>query len=135
MGFKDTLAKKYADSYLKKYGDRITQVQGRVLSVKINTKRKFFIRNIITVDVLVKPDNSKTITRCQYIKKRWFKKPTFMQLSQGHSIVIQGIKGKKGKEDREIVSIINVMNLTTKQDLVKTDQTQAQRIKRQIVRK
>jgi hypothetical protein len=135
MGFKDILAKRYADAYLKKYGNRLTQVQGRILSVKTTTKSKFWIYNIITVDIIVKPENSKTITRCQFVKKRWFKKPTFMQLNQGHSVVIQGVKGKKGKEASDVVSILNVMNLTTKQDLVPTGQPQAQRIKRQVVRK
>lgn len=135
MGFKDVLAKRYADAYLKKYGDRITQVQGRILSIKISKKSKLWIYNIITVDILVKPENSKSITRCQYVKKRWFKKPTFMTLNQGHSVVIQGVKGKKGKEDRDIVAVLNIMNMTTKQDLVKTDQPQSQRIKRQVVRK
>jgi hypothetical protein len=135
MGFKDILAKRYADAYLKKYGDRLTQVQGRILSVKTNTKSKFWIYNIITVDILVKADNSKNITRCQYVKKRWFKKPAFMQLNQGHSVVIQGVKGKKGKEASEVISILNLMNLTTKQDLVPTGQPQAQRVKRQVIRK
>lgn len=135
MGFKDTLAKKYADAYLTKYGDRITQVQGRILSIKTSTKTKLLFHHFITVDILVKPDKSKNITRCQYIKKRWFKKPEFMQLSQGHSVVIQGVKGKKGKEDSELITILNVMNLTTKQDLVATGQPQSERIKKQIVRK
>lgn len=135
MGFKDALAKRYADAYVKKYGDRITQVQGRVLSVKISTKCKLWIYNILTVDVLIKPEKSKVITRCQFNKKAWFKKPTFMQLNQGHSVVIQGVKGKKGKEDSEIISILNLMNLTTKQDLVPTDIPQADRFKRQMVRK
>lgn len=135
MGFKETLAKRYTDAYIKKYGDRITQVQGRVLSIKISTKCKLWIFNTLTVDVLIKPENSKVITRCQYVRKRWFKKPTFMQLNQGHSVIIQGVKGKKGKEDSELVSILNVINLTTKQDLVPTGQPQNQRIKRQMIRK
>jgi murein L,D-transpeptidase YafK len=135
MGFKDALAKKYADAYLTKYGDRITQVQGRILSIKTTTSTKLFFHHFITVDILVKPEKSKNITRCQYIKKRWFKKPTFMQLNQGHSVVIQGVKGKKGKEDSELITILNVMNFTTKQDLVPTGQPQSERVKKQIIRK
>lgn len=135
MGFKDMLAKRYADAYLKKYGDRITQVQGRILSIKITTKTTLWVYHVFTADVLVKPEKSKFITRCQFKKKQWFKKPKFMQLSQGHSVVIQGVKGKKGKENSEIISILNIMNMTTKQDLIPTDQPQSQRVKRQIVRK
>lgn len=135
MGFKDTLSKRYADAYLKKYGDRITQVQGRVLSVKINTKKILGIYNKLVVDVLVKPENSKMVVRCQYKKQRWFKSPEFMVLSQGHSILLQGVKGKKGKEDSDIISIMNILNFTTKKDLVPTGQPQQQVIKRQIIRK
>lgn len=135
MGFRDSLAKKYADAYLTKYGDRITQVQGKILSMKTTTKTRFFFHHYITVDLLVKPEKSKNITRCQYAKKRWFKKPEFMQLSQGHSVVVQGVKGKKGKGDSELISVLNIMNLTTRQDLVKTGQPQSARIKRQIIRK
>lgn len=135
MGFKDKLAKRYADSYLKKYGDRITQVQGRILSIKTTEKTVLWIYHRLTVDILVKPEKSKFITRCQFVKKQWFKKPAFMQLAQGHSVIIQGLKGKKGKENSELITIMNVMNLTTKQDLVPMEQPQAQRIKRQMVRR
>jgi hypothetical protein len=135
MGFKDMLAKRYADAYLKKYGDRITQVQGRILSIKITTKTILWIYHTLTADVLVKPEKSKFITRCQYVKKQWFKKPKFMQLVQGHSVVVQGVKGKKGKDNSELISILNIMNMTTKQDLVPTGQPQSQRIKKQMVRK
>lgn len=122
MGFKETIAKKYADSYYKKYGDRITQVQGRILSVKVTTKTILWVFNILTADVVVKLDRTKAVSRCQYKIKKWFKKPTFMNLAQGHSVVVQGIKGKKGKEDRDVISIANIRNLTTKQDLVEVDQ-------------
>jgi hypothetical protein len=135
MGFKDALAKKYSEAYLNKYGDRITQVQGRVLSIKVSTKTVLWIYHKLIVDVLVKPESSKVVMRCQYSKKRWFKKPAFMTLNQGHSVIVQGVKGKKGKEDRDIITIMNIINFTTKQDLVPTGQPQAQNIKRQIVRK
>lgn len=118
MGFKETIAKRYADAYLKKYGDRLTQVQGHILSVKITTKTILWIYNVLKVDVLVKPERSKAIVRCQYKKNRWFKMPEFMQLNQGHVVLIQGVRGKKGKDHSDIISILNVRNLTTKKDLV-----------------
>lgn len=122
MGFKDTMSKKYADAYLRKYGDRITQVQGHILSVKIFEKTILWIFNKLQVDLVVKPERSKAIVRCQYKKNRWFKKPSFLQLNQGNLVVIQGLKGKKGKENSDIISIMNVRNLTTKKDLVAVDQ-------------
>lgn len=122
MGFKDTLAKKYADSYYTKYGDRITQVQGHILSVKVTTKTILWIFNILTADIVVKLDRNKSVARCQYKVKKWFKKPSFMNLSQGHSVIIQGLKGKKGKENSDLISVVNIRNMTTKGDLVKVDQ-------------
>ncbi|MEG0370661.1 MAG: hypothetical protein RR515_01365 [Clostridium sp.] len=122
MGFKETISKKYADSYYKKYGDRITQVQGHILSVKISTKTILWVFNILTADVVVKLDRTKAVARCQYKIKKWFKKPNFMALSQGHSVIIQGIKGVRGKENSDLVSIVNIRNLTTKGDLIKVDQ-------------
>jgi hypothetical protein len=118
MGFKETLAKRYADAYLKKYGDRLTQVQGHILSVKITTKTILWIYNILTVDILVKPERSKAVVRCQYKRKQWFKKPEFMQLNQGHVVLIQGLRGKKGKENSEIIQVLNIRNMTTKKDLI-----------------
>ena len=122
MGFKDTMAKKYADAYLTKYGDRLTQVQGHVLSVKVFEKTVLWIFHKLQVDLVVKPERSKSIARCQYKKNRWFKKPEFLQLNQGHLVLVQGLKGKKGKENRDILSILNIRNLTTKKDLLQTDQ-------------
>lgn len=122
MGFKDTLAKKYADAYLTKYGDRLAQVQGHVLSVKILEKTVLGIFHKLQVDLVVKPERSKAVSRCQYKKNQWFKKPQFIQLNQGHLVIVQGLKGKKGKENRDVLSIINIRNLTTKKDLVQTDQ-------------
>jgi hypothetical protein len=118
MGFKDKLTQKYTESYLKKYGDRLTQVQGKVLSVKIQPKTILWIFHKLTVTVLVKPERSKNIVRCIYNKKRWFKKIDFISISQGNSVIIQGLKGKKGKENSEAVEILNIRNLTTKKDLV-----------------
>ncbi len=122
MGFKDTMAKKYADAYLRKYGDRLTQVQGHILSVKVLEKTILWIFHKLQVDLVVKPERSKAIARCQYKKNQWFKKPKFMQLNQGHLVVVQGLKGKKGKENSDILSVLNVRNLTTKKDLVQVDQ-------------
>ncbi len=134
MSFKEKLAKAYTNAYVDKYGDRLTQVQGHVLSVKITTKTILWIYNIIKVDVLVKPERSKAIARCQYKQKRWFKKPSFIQLNQGHLVVIQGLKGKKGKENSDVLKILNVRNLTTKKDLVPVDQ-KVQRVRqRQQIR-
>lgn len=134
MSFKEKLAKAYTNAYIDKYGDRLTQVQGHVLSVKITTKTILWIYNIIKADVLVKPERSKAIARCQYKQKRWFKKPSFIQLNQGHLVVIQGLKGKKGKENSDVLKILNVRNLTTKKDLVPVDQ-KVQRVRqRQQIR-
>lgn len=38
MGFRDKIQQYYINSYMKKYGDRLTQVQGKVLSCKIEKK-------------------------------------------------------------------------------------------------
>lgn len=126
MGFKETLARKYTEAYLKKYGDRLTQVQGRVLSFKAFTKTTLWIYNVITADILVKPENSKLVLKCRYKKKQWFKKPTFIQINQGHNVLIQGLKPKKGKSNKEAsdtaIEIINVRNISTKQDLIPMDQ-------------
>jgi hypothetical protein len=122
MGFKDKMAKSYADAYLRKYGDRLTQVQGHILSVKVLEKTILWIFHKIQVDLVVKPERSKAIARCQYKKNQWFKKPKFMQLNQGHLVVVQGLKGKKGKENSDILSVLNIRNLTTKKDLVQVDQ-------------
>lgn len=135
MSFRETLAKKYTDAYLKKYGDRLTQVQGHVLSVKVTTKTILWIYHIIKVDILIRPERSKTVIRSQYKKKQWFKKPEFMQLNQGNLVIIQGLKGKKGKENSELISVINIMNLTTKKDLIPVDKQKLKRIQqRQFIK-
>ncbi len=38
MGLKDKITNSYTQAYLKRYGDRLTQAQGRVLSVKVEEK-------------------------------------------------------------------------------------------------
>jgi hypothetical protein len=121
MGFKEKLTQRYTKSYLKKYGDRLTQVQGNVVSVKVETKTILWIYHKLFVTVVVRPERSKSIVKCTYERKRCFKKPEFMSITQGNLLIIQGLKGKKGKEKREVIQIMNVMNLTTHKDLVKTD--------------
>ena len=141
MGFKDKLTNYYTKSYLKKYGDRITQVQGNVVSTKIAEKSILGIFHKLSVTIFVRPDRSKTIVQCTYTKNRWFKKPSFLSISQGNLILVQGLKGKKpkdgkkAKENRERLTILNVRNLTTKKDLVPIEgkvpkvQRQVQRLK------
>ncbi|WP_315114401.1 hypothetical protein [uncultured Clostridium sp.] len=118
MGFTDKLNKYYAENYIKKYGDRLAQIQGNVVSVKVEEKSFLGILYRMTVTLLVKPDRSKNITKCVYKKRRWFKKIDFIQIAQGNYVLVQGLKGKKGKEKREQIEIMNIRNLTTKKDLV-----------------
>jgi hypothetical protein len=118
MGFKEKLAKYYTDSYLKKYGDRLTQVQGNAISVKIEEKTILWIFHKLTVTLILRPERSKSIVRCVYKKNRWFKKPEFISITQGNLLIVQGLKGKKGKENRETIEVMNIKNMTTKKDLV-----------------
>lgn len=130
MGFKEKLSKNYADAYLKRYGDRLTQVQGNAVSVKVEEKTILWIFHKIKVTILVRPDRSKTVVKCTYKRNRWFKKPTFIPVSQGNLLIIQGLKGKKGKENREQIEIMNVRNLSTKKDLVPVEGDKGQKIQR-----
>ena len=131
MGFKDKLTNSYTQAYLKRYGDRVTQAQGRVLSVKVEEKSFLKIFYRLTVTILVKADGSKSIAKCIFKKRRWFRKIKFISVLQGHSVIIQGMKGKKGKEHREQIQIINIRNMTTKKDLVPTkgDAPKVQRVR------
>lgn len=117
MSLKEKINNNMKNAYLKKYGDRITNVQGNVISVTIERKKVLWIFNKLRVMVLVRPDRSKAIVKCVYVKSRFLKSPQFMNLSKGNLVIIQGLKGKKGKNDRELVSIVNIKNLTTKKDL------------------
>jgi hypothetical protein len=127
MGFKEKLAKYYTDSYLKKYGDRLTQVQGNVVSVKVEEKTILWIFHKITAILIVRPERSKAIVKCVYRKNRWFKKPTFMSINQGNLVIIQGLKGKKPKKGKKTsetndgIEIMNIKNLTTRKDLVQVE--------------
>lgn len=118
MGFKEKFAKYYDEAYLKKYGDRITQVQGTVLSIKICEKSILWIFHKLTANLVIKPDGSRAVVKCEFKRNKWFKKPEFMKISQGNSVVVVGLKGKKGKENREKFKIMNILNFSTKQSLM-----------------
>lgn len=121
MSFKEKFAKYYSEAYLKKYGDRITQVQGNVLSVKIYEKSILWIFHKLTVSLVVKLDGNRAVAKCTYNKKRWFKKPESMKLSQGNSVIVQGLKGKKSKKNKntnDSLQVINILNLSTRQSLM-----------------
>ncbi|GAA0177272.1 hypothetical protein SH2C18_05330 [Clostridium sediminicola] len=121
MGIKEKLTANYQKNYLKKYGDRLTQAQGKVLSVKMEQKSVLWIFHKMLVTIIVKPERSRNIVKCIYKKNSWFKKPKFISVSQGNSLIIQGLKGKKGKNSRENIEVMNIMNLTTKQQLIASD--------------
>ncbi|MBV7275007.1 hypothetical protein JMF89_04730 [Clostridiaceae bacterium UIB06] len=118
MSFKEKIAQYYTKSYLKKYGDRLTQVQGTVVSVKVTEKTILWIFHKLSVMILVRPERSKNIVKCSYIRNRWFKKPEFISVNQGNLVLAQGLKGKKGKQNSEQIELINIRNMTTKKDLV-----------------
>ena len=124
MGFKEKMQKYYTDNYIKKYGDRMTQFQGTVLSAKIEEKPILWIFHKITATLIVKPDTSKMVIKCSYKKSRWFKKPDFIQVNQGHKVFVMGIKGEKGKDGSDVITIMNLLNFTTKVDLVPIDHSQ-----------
>ena len=130
MGFKDKLGKYYQDAYIQKYGDRITSVNGTILSVKI-IEKSFIIFHKITADIIIKPEVGKKVVKCWYKKASWFKKPAFMELKQGHKVMIMGIFGEKDskKENSQEVQITNILNLTTKKDLIPVDHSQFKKIR------
>jgi hypothetical protein len=129
MGFKDKLQNYYAKSYMDKYGDRLTQIQGNVVSIKVEEKSVLWIFHKLLVTLIVKPDRSKNVVKCEYKKNKWFKKPPFMSINQGNLLLVQGLKGKKGKGNSEIIEVINIKNITTKKDLVQVDGSDSKPIK------
>jgi hypothetical protein len=129
MGFKDKLQNYYAKSYMDKYGDRLTQIQGNVVSIKVEEKSVLWIFHKLLVTLIVKPDRSKNVVKCEYKKNKWFKKPPFMSINQGNLLLIQGLKGKKGKGNSEIIEVINIKNMTTKKDLVQVEGSDSKPIK------
>ncbi len=127
MGFREKLAKHYTDAYITKYGDRLAQIQGNVVSVKVEEKTILWLFHKITAILILRPERSKGIVKCIYKKNKWFKKPGFININPGHLLVIQGLKSKKGKkskDNKESIEIMNIMNLTTKKDLVPVDKSQ-----------
>ena len=126
MGFKDKMTKYYSDAYMEKYGDRMTSVAGTILSVKTEVKSILGIFNKLHVFLVVKPEVGKQVVKCEYKKNRWFKKPQFIDVNQGHKVIIMGLKGVKGKANSENVLISNIANLTTGKDIHPFDHGQIQ---------
>lgn len=128
MSFKEKMQKYYTDSFMKKNGDRLTQIQGNVISIKVELKAILWIFHKLTATVLVKPDRSRNIIKCVYKRNRWFKKPEFMTLNQGNLVIVQGLKSTAGKKNdkKEYIQIMNIRNMNTKKDLVKIDGDQSQ---------
>lgn len=136
MGFKERITQYYVNSYVKKYGDRITQAQGKVISIKIEEENIFKIFYKFKCTLLIKPEQSKNVVTCVFKKNSWFKKQEFIAISQGNLLLIQGVKGEKGKKSkqgidlREVIEIMNIRNLSTKTDLVPTEgEAKVQRVK------
>lgn len=129
MGFKEKISNYYTNSYLEKYGDRLTQFQGVLLSSKIEEKSVLGMFNKLTATVVVRPDRSKVVMKCVYKKNAWFKKPTFINLKQGHNVIIQGLKSNK--DNKEIIEVQNIVNLTTHQDIIPVDHSQFKKVRQQ----
>lgn len=136
MGLKDKLSKTYTEYFMEKNGDRITQIQGNVVSVKIEEKAILWIFHKLQAILIVRPERSKSVIKCIYRRNRWFKKITFIPIAQGNFVMVTGLKGKKGKrskENRETIEIMNIRNLTNKKDLIPVEgkiQRQRQRVQR-----
>ena len=133
MGFKDKLNKYYTESYMQKYGDRISSASGTVVSIKLQEKNYFIIKSIL-VDMIIKSDVSKGVIKARYKKKKWLKKPNFIPVSTGHKVMLMGLKGKKGKKDAEVLMLQNILNLTTKKDLIPVDHSQLKKSRQQAGR-
>ena len=131
MGFKDKMTKYYSDAYMEKYGDRMKSVDGTILSVKTEVKSILGIFNKLHVFLVVKPEVGKQVVKCEYKKNRWFKKPQFIDVNQGHKVIIMGLKGVKGKANSENVLISNIANLTTRKDLHPFDHSQIKKARQQ----
>ena len=131
MGFKDKMTKYYSDAYMEKYGDRMTSVAGTILSVKTEVKSILGIFNKLHVFLVVKPEVGKQVVKCEYKKNRWFKKPQFIDVNQGHKVIIMGLKGIKGKANSENILVSNIANLTTRKDLHPFDHSQIKKARQQ----
>lgn len=117
MGFKDTIKQKTTQMFFDKNKDRLTQVQGKVLSIKTEEKTFLWLIHKLTVTILVKPENSRNIVTCIYKKKRWFKKVEFMSILQGNSVLVQGLKSRNNKDNKDFIEVINIRNNNTKKFL------------------
>ncbi len=131
MGFKDKMTKYYLDAYMEKYGDRMTSVAGTILSVKTEVKSILGIFNKLHVFLVVKPEVGKQVVKCEYKQNKWFKKPQFIDVNQGHKVIIMGLKGIKGKANSENILVSNIANLTTKKDLHPFDHSQIKKARQQ----
>ena len=134
MGLKDKMTKYYSDAYMEKYGDRMSSASGTVLSVKTERKSFLGIFNRLHVWLVIKPEAGKQIIKSEYKRNRWFKKPEFIDVAQGHKVVIMGIKGEKGKANSESIIVSNVANLTTKKDLHPFDHAQLKKARQQATK-
>ena len=136
MSLKEKISGKFnnyfQNAYMGKYGDRVTSVSGTILSVKF-IEKSYVIFNRLMIEMVVKPEVGKKIVKCWYKKNRWFKKPEFISVKQGHKVIIMGITGEKDKkkENSQDVQIVNVLNLTTKKDLVPFDHSQIKKSRQQ----
>ena len=136
MGLRDKLTGKFGsyfqDAYMQKYGDRITSVSGTILSVKI-VEKDYFILKRIMVELIIKPEIGRKVVKCWYKKNRWFKKPEFINVKQGHKVIVMGVIGEKDnkKENSQEVQIMNLLNLTTKKDLIPVDHSQLRKTRQQ----
>ena len=58
-------------------------------------------------------------------------KPQFIDVNQGHKVIIMGLKGIKGKANSENILVSNIANLTTKKDLHPFDHSQIKKARQQ----
>ena len=134
MGLKDKMTKHFSDAYIQKYGDRMTSTSGTVLSVKVEEKSFLGLIKSISVLLVIKPEQGKQIIKSEYKKKRWFKKPEFIDIKQGHKLIVMGLKGEKGKKNSEVIAISNIANLTTRKDLQPFDHEQLKKARKQATK-
>lgn len=134
MGFKDKMTSYFSEAYMQKYGDRMTSISGTVLSIKVEEKNILGIMRIFNAYIIIKAETGKGVVKTEYKKKRWFKKPEFIDIKQGHKVIIMGIAGEKGKKNSDVVNVSNVANLTTKKDLHPFDHSQLKKARQQATR-
>ena len=117
MGIKNKFEEYQMETFMEQYGDRLTPLYGHVLSAKIERTKKFFLWNVLTVNLVIKPAGSRNVQRCQY-KKSSFKLPPFIEIKQGNEVMVQGLKADKSKESSDTITIMNVINITDRTQLV-----------------